>query len=200
MPANPAPARLLTLLLVLALGPPAGAADAHGLFMVKGAGTTQCRDFAEAARERGAELVSYAGWLEGYLSAMNRYEEGVYDLVSWHSTELLLASLARFCASNPDAGFHDAVNRLAGRLRQTAIQERSQIVAVPVGEGEQTLVLYAAVIERIQRRLRARELYEGAITGELDDDTREALARFQEEKELPATGLPDQATLTHLLP
>ncbi len=173
------------------------AADKDGTFMVKGAGTSQCQDFVTAFEERGAEFISYGGWIEGYLSAMNRYEDGIYDLVAWQSTELLMAALVRFCRENPEIGFHDALNRLTVTLRENAITAKSDIVVAE--HGEYATVLYEETVRRIQKRLTERGLYDADITGVYDDATRDALTRFQEEKGIEPSGLPDQVTLARLL-
>lgn len=186
---------------ILSLAPfcavPAHAADAEGTFMAKGAGTSQCTDFVAAFKERGPEFISYGGWIEGYLSAMNRYEDGIYDLVAWQSTELLMAALVGFCRENPETGFHDALNRLAATLRETAITAKSGIVVAE--HGEFATVLYEETVRRIQQRLTQRGLYDADINGVYDEATRAALTRFQEEKGIEPSGLPDQVTLARLL-
>lgn len=175
------------------------AADGHGRFVVKGAGMTSCAQFVDAAAQRGAAFVSYAGWLEGFVSAVNRYEEQTYDLVSWQGTELLMASLANYCSRHPAVSFHDAAIRLANQLRATVLQEKSPLVAVPLADGDDSVVLYAVVIERVQHRLSATGLYSGEAHGRFDAPTRTAIREFQVSRQLPPTGEPDQATLAHLL-
>ncbi len=130
------------------------AADAGGYFTVKGAGATSCRAYSEAVRERGQAFVSFGGWIEGYLSAMNRYEEGVYDIAGWRGTEALMASIARFCAENPSVGFHDVMVRLTEQLRATALTEQSE--PVEVSGADRSVTVPAEVVRRVQQRLYAR--------------------------------------------
>lgn len=173
-------------------------ADADGYFTVKGAGATSCRAYSEAVSERGQAFVSFGGWIEGYLSAMNRYEAGVYDIAGWRGTEALMASIARFCADNPGVGFHDVMVRLTEQLRATALTAQSEPVEASGETGSMTVP--AEVVRRVQTRLYERGIYSGEIDGRWSSATFEALQAFQEAKGLPEHGLPDQQTLVQLLP
>lgn len=174
------------------------AADTDGRYTVKGAGATNCARFSTAVQERGSELISFAGWTEGYLSAMNGYEEGVYDIAGWRSTEVMLAALSRYCQANPSAGFHDAVAKMAEQMRPNALARQSPIVTIK--EGGNSITLYRNTVERVQKQLTLRGIYTGPTDGEWNPVARDALQKFQEEKGVPATGIPDQYTLVHLLP
>ena len=198
---NPNSKHLAALCVALSLSfaaPSLGAADAEGFFMVKGAGVTTCKTFSQAVQRRGPELYSYAGWIEGYLSAMNRYEQGVYDLVAWHSTDLLMAALARACTEHPEAGFHPTVNQLALTLRPSAIESKAGLV--PIEGGAVAMVLYDETLRRMQAALKARGFDAVEVNGRFDAPTRAALGQFQKDKGLDETGLPDQPTLASLLP
>lgn len=190
------------LLAVVLLGSFASAgafgADADGYFTVKGAGAADCRAYSAAVSERGPAFISFGGWIEGYLSAVNRYEEGVYDIAGWRGTEALMASIARFCAENPGVRFHDVIVRLAGQLRATALTAQSQPVEVAGEAGSMTVP--AEVLRRVQQRLYERGIYTGEVDGHWSPATLEALQAFQEAKGLPGHGLPDQQTLVQLLP
>lgn len=177
----------------------AGAATEDGAFRVRGAGIATCGQYVEAAEARGAEFVSFAGWVDGYLSAMNRTEEGYYDLVPWQGTELLLASLARYCEQRPDQAFHIAVINLAQSLLPGAIRQQPEIVGIEATDSETSVALYDVVIRRLQAALRIRGFYEGELSGEYTDATRKAVSAFQSSVGLPATGMPDQKTLASLL-
>ncbi|MEM6485202.1 MAG: peptidoglycan-binding domain-containing protein [Pseudomonadota bacterium] len=173
------------------------AADKKGRFRVKGAGSSTCQHFSEAVREAGSEFVSYGGWLDGYLTAMNRYEDETYDVVSWQSTELLLASLLRYRQTNPEAIFHSAAAQLAQTLKRWAIRAQNPI-QIAESDGMAAAV-YKETLARVQGRLRQQGFYDGDLSGEFDEVTRDALKAFQESKAIHATGLPDQETLMRLL-
>ena len=87
-------AAIFALALVLLNGS-AKAADADGLFMVEGAGGSSCERYGQAVAARDAAFIAYAGWIDGYLSAFNRYEQGVFDITAWQGTEILMAFQAR---------------------------------------------------------------------------------------------------------
>lgn len=173
------------------------AADEDGYFMLKGAGGTACERFSKAVGENDREFVSYAGWVEGYISAINRLEPGVYDLAAWRGTEMLLAALSRYCADHPEQTFHDALVLMARQIRPSAIEQKTA-VAVADSDGK-SVVLYQETIRRVQANLKQRGLFEGDVSGEWTPQTREALKLFQLQKELPQHGLPDQYTLARLL-
>jgi hypothetical protein len=193
--------RLVFALTVAAIGLPSltlHAADVQGRFTVKGAGAVECARFSAAVQERGAELVSFAGWVEGYLSAMNRYETGIYDMAGWRGTEVMLAALTRYCGGNPESGFHEAVAKMAEQMRTHAVADQSAMVTL--GNGETQVTVYRETIQRTQAQLALRGHYDGPVDGEWNNATASALKAFQVEKAVPASGLPDQFTLVHLLP
>ena len=192
---------LFVLSILVAGSAPGGvnAADADGRFTVKGAGATACSRFTDAVQSKDAELISFAGWMEGYLSAMNRYEDRVFDIAGWRGTEVMLAALAGYCAANPETGFHEAVAKMAAQMRPAAVTRQTPTVTVDNGDGA-TVSVHRDTIRRLQSQLALRGLYDGAADGEWSDAVAAALRIFQEEKQVPATGLPDQFTLVHLLP
>jgi len=189
--------RLLAAFLLLACATATSAADGEGRFMVKGGGRTSCAAFIAAHEARGKELVSLAGWVDGYLTHVNEATPETFDSVPWQSTELLLGALARWCREHPAERFHTAVFQLTRSLYPQRVQQRSPLVEVRV--GDQAMVLYRATIEAIQGRLKLRGLLSAPPTGTYDAATIEAVRAFQRDKKLPMTGLPDQVTLGHLL-
>lgn len=174
------------------------AADGQGRFTVKGAGAVECTRFSAAVRDRGADLISFAGWVEGYLSAMNRYEPGIYDMAGWRGTEVMLAALSGYCGANPESGFHEAMVKMAEQMRPNAVADQSAMVTL--GKGETQVTVYRETIRRTQAQLALRGHYKGPVDGEWSNATATALRAFQAEKAVPASGLPDQFTLVHLLP
>ena len=84
---------------------PAAARDAGGAYAIKGTGQQACADYvqayAAAERTEGASLLLYRGWLEGYLTGFNHFQDETYDLAPWQTTELMLAMLAKHCAGAP---------------------------------------------------------------------------------------------------
>lgn len=173
------------------------AADADGNFVIKGAGTATCATLLEARAARDNRYASIAGWLDGYLSAQNELREATFDLAPWQQTELLLAALGGWCEAHPQDTLHTATFRLVETLQAGRLVERS--TTVEVGDDAARIVLYEAIWQRVQQRLKLRGLYEGEASGKVDAPTREALRAFQAERAIPVTGLPDQQTLALLL-
>ena len=54
-------------------------------------------------------------------------------------------------------------------------------------------------VSGIKRRLANLGFYSGPMDGDMDEETQEALARFQTQQGLPATGQADEATRQKLL-
>jgi hypothetical protein len=191
------PGRTLVVALVLAWGGAAAAADADGNFVIKGAGTATCATLQKAKAARDERYASIAGWLDGYLSAQNELRGATFDLAPWQQTELLLAAVAGWCKSRPQDTLHTAVFRLIETLQTGRLTERSAMLEV--GDDAARVVVYAAIWQRVQQRLKLRGFYDGEVTGAADAPTRKALRAFQAERKLPTTGLPDQQTLALLL-
>ena len=61
-----------------------------------------------------------------------------------------------------------------------------------------TLLLKPGAAKRIQEKLAHDGDLHGEVDGELDGRTRDALAQFQRSHDLPATGVPDDATVRKL--
>jgi hypothetical protein len=176
---------------------PAGAADSEGRFMVKGAGTATCGQFLAAQEARGREFVSFAGWLDGYLTHINQREPATFDIAPWQGTELVLAAVSGQCRKDPKVTFHQAAYQVAQGLGPGRLLARSEVVTARV--GDQSVVLYREIVVRIQQRLRLRGLLATDPTGDYDEATVRAVRAFQASRKLAETGLPDQVTLANLL-
>jgi hypothetical protein len=170
------------------------AADTDGNYAVKGAGIATCAAFNDAREAGGREYYMFAGWMEGFLTAGNLYEEETFDIAPWQNTEVLAAALDSLCKRNPQQKFHLAA---AGLMREFfPARLRQQSLPVVVGGEEDGVVVYQEVLDRVASRLRELDyLGEGMAAG---DATATALARYQEAMDIPVTRLPDQLTLLYL--
>ena len=79
------------------------------------------------------QYFQYGGWLNGYLSATNRYESRTFDVVSWQTTGVLAGWLARFCERNPRRRSCVPWRRWSMRSARAA-GDAGAAVAVTVGE------------------------------------------------------------------
>lgn len=176
---------------------PVRAEDPNGRFAVKGAGTLPCKVLTAEREKKSNGYFLIGGWLEGYLSAHNRYVDDTFDITSFESTELLLAVIGDHCAKHPEDRLYPVVNAMIAKLADDRLRATSE--RVQVSDGTRTTMLYQATIRRIQETLAARQLYQGEADGTFSDATKTALAEFQKGINFEATGFPDQATLWRLL-
>lgn len=176
-----------TLLLGLLAGADARAEDADGNLAIKGIGLAACGDYVAALDARDDRLEVFFGWASGYLTAVNRYESGVYDVIDWQSDGYIAISLRGWCVANPERRFFDAVFAMAQSLLPAAVGAASPQVTV---EG---IRLYRSTLDRVRERLEALGHHDPAAHGA--DLLEASLLSFQTARGLPPTGLPDSATL-----
>lgn len=176
---------------------PALAEDAAGKFAVKGAGTLPCKVLTAEREKKSNGYFLIGGWLEGYLSAHNRYVDDTFDIASFESTELLLAVIADHCAKHPEDRLYPVVNALVQKLVDDRLKSTSE--RIKIGDATRATMLYQSTIRRIQEALAARQFYQGAADGNFSEETKAALAAFQKDIQFEPTGFPDQATLWRLL-
>lgn len=184
------------LLFALAVPSPTRAAAGDGQFRVKGVGGETCREFAQAYAARTPPLILFGGWLEGYVSAINRHREKTFDAIPWQSTEVLLALINNHCAGNPEQRFFAVVHAMLGFFEAQTLREPSQPVEIVAGEHK--VQVYKEILRRAQEALTLAGTYEGVADGVYGPKTRAAFEAYQAAKNLPQTGVPDQRTLVAL--
>lgn len=170
--------------------------DTEGRFAIKGYGLRTCSEFLQARQAQSPEYLRFGGWLNGYLTASNRYEPRTFDLASWQDTPIMASWLAEYCDGHGQLPFMEAVGALVNRLGEDRLQDFSKPVELP---QPMSSVLYEATLRRAQARLVELGYLEGAISGEFDPETSAALQAYQRAEDLKPTGLPDQSTLAKLL-
>lgn len=169
------------------------AADANKKYKIEGAGVLSCEQYLDARKKKSPMYFRLGGWLNGYMTAVNRYLPETYALASWQSIDLLLASVAAKCQEDVKLSFHNVAQLLVGYLYATRLQENSPSLVVK--RGEKKAVVYQSILMQAQQKLSDEGFYGGAINGEYDNETSEGLLSYQGSKSLPTTGLPDQRTL-----
>ncbi len=176
----------------------ANAENTSGQFAVEGPGQLTCNAFTRARADKGsAEFQRLIGYVEGYLSAANRYEPNTFDLSPWHNAAAFDLILEKHCADNPQDTMVGVVQKMVSALRPIRITEYSPMVEV--GAGENRAFVYRAILRRTQAALKSRGFYAGAEDGSYSPQMRDALMAFQKKADLFATGVPDPATLWTLL-
>ncbi|MBT5107401.1 MAG: hypothetical protein HOM25_01850 [Rhodospirillaceae bacterium] len=169
------------------------AADANKKYKIEGAGVLSCAQYLEARDKKSPMYYRLGGWMNGYMTAVNRYLPDTYALASWQSIDLLLASVAAKCKEDPTLSFHNVAQLLVGFLYASRLQENSPSLVAK--RGEKKAIVYKSILMKAQQQLSDDGFYGGAINGEYDNETGEALLSYQGSKGLSETGLPDQRTL-----
>ena len=188
--------RLAFCILLLQSGA-ALAADSDNRFAMKGAGFLPCQAYLSARENRTSAYYMIGGWVEGYISAHNRYAADTYDITSFESLELLLAVIETHCEANPGHRLHGVVNSMLVALAPHRLRQESP--RVQVTEGARKTALSRETIRRVQAKLAARGLYNNEVDGRFTEATKAALMAFQSDLEFEMTGFPDQTTLWRLL-
>ncbi len=182
----------ILVLLHLLSSPALQAADTEGAFALRGPGALTCADFVQARKQKDGGR-DFLLWVDGYLSALNLTSRNTFDLLPWGNESYLALLLEGHCKRNPDQPFHVAINKLLEGLSEWRIRQRSP--QIEARRGGAKVSIYQATLQRVQARLKEKGLYRGPEHGRYDEATAEAVARFQQQRGLPATGLPDNMTL-----
>ncbi len=170
----------------------------EGAFAVEGAGRVDCAAFMSArANKSSPEYQRIIGFLEGYLSAANRYEPNTFDLTPWHNATAFDIILNSHCSEHSQDTVISVVMRMVNGLKPFRIAQFSPMVEV--GDDTHRTYVYEAILNRAQAALKTRGLYEGEESGSFTPEMRDALREFQRQSSLDATGIPDPATLWRLL-
>src|SRR3546814_19276821 len=71
----------------------ARAGTQSGVFAVEEAGRALCPVFVKARAEKSEAYARYVGFIEGYLTAANPYEQNTFAPTPWHNPNALPLSL-----------------------------------------------------------------------------------------------------------
>ncbi|GEQ99028.1 hypothetical protein JCM17844_26650 [Iodidimonas gelatinilytica] len=175
---------------------PAWGADTNERFAVEGGGAQACSLFLEAERDRKEQYTYYIGWVQGYLTALNRFQDDTFDMVPWQNTQFLTLALISFCKDNQDTPLFRATDYLSLVMSEQRL--RSESKSLVLGQSDSSIIIYQEILRRAQAKLIQGGFLEGTADGTFGPKTRLALEAFQKSKEIEVTGLPDQVTLFHL--
>jgi len=189
--------RRLALCVLLAHPALGWAADEGGRYAMKGAGLLPCGVFVSERDQGSKAYYLIGGWIEGYVSAYNRFANGTFDVLAFETSELLLAVIEEHCRSHPNDSLHGVLDGMLAKLAAQRI--RTESPRVEILEGDRRTRLYRETVGRMQAELARRGLYRGEVDGRFDDETRSAVIAFQSDLGFETTGFPDQATLWRLL-
>ena len=127
------------------------AKDHKGMFAVKGVGVLNCQAFIDAAEEVDRELAQYAGYITGYISAVNEVQDDTFDLLPWQHVDTVMLLMLQRCRQAPAMNFGAALSQLAKYFDQhkmTSLADR-----VRVGAGDDDTELYEPVVADIKAAL-----------------------------------------------
>ena len=181
----------------LLVASPAMGASTAGDFAAKGPGRALCSAYVDAKAKNLPAYGQYLAFIEGYITAANRYEPNTYDLAPWHNGAALGMIVEQYCRANGPDSLAVASLRLAGALNTVRIVENSPLVEVR--EGEARTVLYESILRRAQAELKKKGLLASEPDGKYTPATGAAIRAFQTQAKLPVSGLPDPTTLWVLL-
>lgn len=102
--------------LALFVAASAEAADDQGYYKTVGVGKKTCGEFVDAHAEKGADYRRFQDWLEGYVSAYNRWTPGVSSVAGNTPLASHAAWLVEFCNGSSSSFFSKAVDRLVREL------------------------------------------------------------------------------------
>lgn len=176
---------------------PAAAVDQEGRFAVEGIGAVNCAFFLQARADDSGDYKRLLGWLEGFATGANLYEQNTFDATPWQTTGVLTVITENHCKVNPDDQFALVVQRLLGSFMDQRLQASSSLVEATASGS--TVQIYRDVLRKAQIELAKRGLYQRLPTGEYNMQTQQAFAAFQKSEGLASTGLPDQTTLWKLM-
>lgn len=172
-------------------------ADKQGQYAIRGAGLITCALYTQERAARGDVYLMTAAWADGYITGINQHAPQTYDLLSFEGTELLMAILDEHCKTNPTDPVFAVLASLFKKLWPDRVTGKSDKTAIVIAEREAKH--YVELIKRVQKRLQAKRLYSGEISGKYSPQTIEAMKRFQKSIGFATTGFPDQLTLWRLM-
>lgn len=188
---------LLSCLSLLFIASEARAGTKSGEFAVEEAGRARCSAFVKARSEKSEAYGRYIGFIEGYLTAANRYEPATFDLSPWHNSEAFALILDQHCRKHPQDTMVMSAQRLVAAFQPIRLADRSKLLEV--GDPQHSTIIYETILKRAQAALAHRGLYKGQVDGLYDAEVKAALEEFQRSAQLDPSGIPDPATLWVLL-
>lgn len=182
---------------MLCAGSSLSAASHDGRFAVEEAGRPTCSFYLQARNAKSPRYGILIAFVEGYLTAANRYEADTFDLTPWHTTAALSIIIDDYCTHHPSDELAVVAQKLTIAFKDQRLKEFSPMVEIR--NGKAATAIYKTTLEQIQAALTRRGLYSGPATGEDSPQLRTALVAFQTSKHLAPSGIPDAATAWNLL-
>jgi hypothetical protein len=174
------------MLFAMAWNSPVQAADGNNQYKIEGVGVLTCKQYLDAREKQSPIYFRMGGWLNGYLTATQRFLPETYALAAWQTTDLLLASVAAKCKEDDKLQFHNVAQLLVGFLHANRLQTSSQIIVVTRGDKKQSI--FKSVLIQVQGLLSKEGFYSGDANGNFSKETAEGLVAYQSAKKTAADG------------
>lgn len=178
------------------------AADEKNRFSARGVGGEKCETLVSILESKDEKQLTkyvpiFIGWVDGYISYINRIEKNTYNAVPFISGPEILALVTQQCKKKPEVRLEETVHHTVSVLAKHKIVKESPTVNVTVEKN--TGLYYKETIIEIQNKLSKLGYYKGKSDGSFNDTTIQALKLFQKSQELTESGFPNMDTLLKLL-
>jgi len=171
-------------------------ADSKGQFALKGAARESCERYVEARTTKSQDYLIYVGWIEGFITGFNQFQNKNFDITPWQTTELMSGLLESHCKKAPKDGFFFAVSKMLKAMYRIRLQEESRLSQVT--SGDYSLFIYEKIIFDVKTKLKAKNYLKGEVNSSFDDKTLQAVLQYQKDNKIKETGMPTTETLYHL--
>jgi len=117
------------------------------------------------------------------MTAFNQLQPRTYDIAGDMTVDDLGAWLVNYCNENTNQNVVNAASTLMGALRDQRLTMRP-------GGSAQDADYDPQLVRDVQVALKEEGYYTSAVDGLFGPGTKEAIIAFQQDRELPVTGLP----------
>lgn len=172
--------------------------ESTSTFVIKGAGIKKCSAFTALVDSKNDDVKLYAGWLEGYLTAINEQNSEIYDITEFQSTSFFLRQIYKYCEQNEADNFYTVAKSIVDAIRNRSVTHKSKLIFIKYKNNG--LFIYDSVLIKAKKEL-ARLGYllqHRANSSKIEAEEISSIKGFQKYKGIPVTGLPDEATLMEL--
>lgn len=178
------------------------AADQRNKFSARGVGGERCETLINIIDSRDDQKLSkyvpiFLGWIDGYISYINRIEKNTYNAVPFISGPEILALITQQCEAQPNMRIEETVHHTVSVLAKYKIKKESHVVNVKI--DNKSAYLYKETIFEIQNKLNDLGFLKNQPDGNYSDTTIKAMKLFQKSKNIPESGLPTINTTIKLL-
>lgn len=184
------------IILSFGLAVVANADTDKGLFSVRGIGAQKCTVITEAMTGDNAPNVRrrLGIWIDGYVTHKNRSEKGIFESSPIHNSLATAILVTEVCKKNPDILVDGVVNSVLRALGPLAATKQSELVTLKTEAGAVTITVGA--LTKVQIFLVEKGLLEAKqADGKFGPKTGAAIQAWQEQNNIPQSGLPEAFTL-----